>query len=98
MFATVRSALAAFVSLASLASVFGTAAAATPGPGPGPEAAEDAVPDVTGLLMPVSAGVPLTAGTPVTQDELDDEAPTVLDQKTAIFVRPTPNLRNLALV
>ena len=96
MFATVRSALAAFVSLASLASVFGTAAAATPGPGP--EAAEDAVPDVTGLLMPVSAGVPLTAGTPVTQDELDDEAPTVLDQKTAIFVRPTPNLRNLALV
>ena len=96
MFATVRSALAAVASLASLASVFGTAAAATPGPGP--KAAEDAAPDVTALLVPVSAGVPLTAGTPVTQEELDDEAPTVLDQKTAIFVRPTPNLRTLALV
>ena len=93
MFAPVRS---AFASLASLAFVFGTAAAATPGPGP--EDAEDAVPDVTALLVPVSAGVPLTAGTPVTQDELDDEAQTVIDQKTAIFVRPTPSLRNLALV
>jgi hypothetical protein len=96
MFASLRT---AFAALASLTSLFGTATAATPVQSTlTQDAAERAMPDVTALLEPVSAGVPVVSGDAIPQEELDDEAPTVIDQKTAVFVRPTLNLRDLALV